>query len=334
MTEFAHLHLHTEYSLLDGLGRIDEYMKRAVEYGMKHVAITDHGVMYGVLDWYRAARAHDLTPIIGVEGYMARNGIQDRGDRRPYHLVLLAENDIGYSNLLKLTSRASLEGFYYRPRFDLELLDQYKEGLICTSACLAGPVSTHLLAGDVAKAEEMAGTLAEMFGKDHFYVEIQDHGIPEHDQINPDLVRLARRLDLPLVAANDVHYLNQDDAAIQELLICIQTNRTLDDPNRMKMSSDQMYFKSPDEMSACLATCRERSKIPCTLRNGVDLSSTSDDCIYRTPICRMDAVLRSTWPTSAISDYGSGTGRYRMRSSNVSTTNCTSLRKRASPNTC
>lgn len=250
MTEFAHLHLHTEYSLLDGLGRIDEYMKRAVEYGMKHVAITDHGVMYGVLDWYKAARAHDLTPIIGVEGYMARNGIQDRTDRRPYHMVLLAENAKGYSNLLKLTSRASLEGFYYRPRYDLDLLDQYKEGVICTSACLAGPISNHLLNGEPDKAEEMAGTLAEMFGKDRFYVEIQDHGIPEHDQINPDLVRLAKRLDLPLVAANDVHYLNQDDAAIQELLICIQTNRTLDDPNRMKMSSDQMYFKSPDEMQA------------------------------------------------------------------------------------
>ena len=248
VTEFAHLHLHTEYSLLDGLGRIDEYMKRAVGYGMKHVAITDHGVMYGVLDWYRAARDHGLTPIIGVEGYMARNGIQDREDRRPYHLVLLAENATGYSNLLKLTSRASLEGFYYRPRFDLELLDEYKEGLICTSACLAGPVSNHLLSGDVESAERMAGTLAEMFGKDRFYIEIQDHGIPEHEQINPDLVRLARRMDLPLVAANDVHYLNQDDAAIQELLICIQTNRTLDDPNRLKMSSDQMYFKSPDEM--------------------------------------------------------------------------------------
>ncbi len=250
MTEFAHLHLHTEYSLLDGLGRINEYMQRAVEYGMKHVAITDHGVMYGVLDWYKAARAHGLNPVLGVEGYMARNGIQDRENRRPYHMVLLAENATGYSNLLKLTSRASLEGFYYRPRFDLDLLDQYKEGVICTSACLAGPISNHLLNGEPEKAEELAGTLAEMFGKDRFYVEIQDHGIPEHDQINPDLVRLAKRLDLPLVAANDVHYLNQDDAAIQELLICIQTNRTLDDPNRMKMSSDQMYFKSPAEMEA------------------------------------------------------------------------------------
>ena len=250
MTEFAHLHLHTEYSLLDGLGRIDEYMKRAVEYGMKHVAITDHGVMYGVLDWYRAARAHDLVPVIGVEGYMARESIADRTNRRPYHLVLLAENETGYANLLKLTSRASIEGFYYRPRFDLDLLDEYKEGIICTSACLAGPISNHLLDGDVKKAEEMAGTLAEMFGRDRFYVEIQDHGISEHEQINPDLVRLARRLDLPLIAANDVHYLNQDDAAIQELLICIQTNRTLDDPNRMKMSSDQMYFKSPDEMES------------------------------------------------------------------------------------
>lgn len=270
MTDFTHLHLHTEFSLLDGLGRINEYMQRAREFGMRHVAITDHGVMYGVLDWYKAAHDHGLKPVLGVEGYMARNGIADRVDRRPYHLVLLAENATGYKNLLKLTSRASLEGFYYRPRFDLDLLNEHREGLICTSACLAGPVSTHILNGQPEEAERMAGTLAELFGPERFYIEIQDHGIPEHAQINPDLVRLARRMDLPIVAANDVHYLDQRDAEIQELLICIQTNRTLDDPNRLKMSSDQLYFKSPQEMEALFGS------IPDALTNTYAIAERCD----------------------------------------------------------
>jgi len=248
VAEFAHLHLHTEFSLLDGMGRVNEYMKRAVEYGMRHVAITDHGVMYGVLDWYKAAHEHGIQPILGVEGYMARNGMKDREDRRPYHIVLLAENETGYRNLLKLTSLASLEGFYYRPRFDIDLLAEHSEGIICTSACLAGPVAAHFLAEEPEKAELMAGKLLEIFGRDRFYIELQDHGIPEHDKVNPDLVRLARRMDIPLVAANDVHYLTAEDAELQELLICIQTNRTLDDPNRMKMSSNQLYFKSAEEM--------------------------------------------------------------------------------------
>lgn len=270
MTEFAHLHLHTEYSLLDGLGRIDAYMDRALEYGMRHVAITDHGVMYGVLDWYKAARARGLVPIIGVEGYMARNGIADREDRKPYHLVLLAQNETGYRNLLQLTSRASIEGFYYRPRFDLDMLARYSEGLICTSACLAGPVATHLLHDAPQKAVEMAGQLSEIFGPDRFYIEVQDHGIPEHAKVNPELVQLAKKLNLPLVAANDVHYLEQDDAALQELLICIQTNKTLDDPNRLKMSSDQMYFKSPQEMSALF------SEIPEAIQNTVAIAERCD----------------------------------------------------------
>ncbi len=270
MAEFAHLHLHSEFSLLDGLGRIDEYMKRAVEYGMRHVAITDHGVMYGVMDWYRSAREHGVQPILGVEGYMARNGISDREDRRPYHLVLLAESEAGYRNLLKLVSRASLEGFYYRPRFDLEMLAEHSEGVICTSACLAGPVAAHFLNEEPEKAQQMAGQLREVFGSERFYIELQDHGIPEHEKVNPDLVRLSRRMDIPLVAANDVHYLDQTDAAIQELLICIQTNRTLDDPNRMKMSSDQLYFKSPQEMEQIFG------HLPEALRNTISIAERCD----------------------------------------------------------
>jgi DNA polymerase III subunit alpha len=250
VTDFAHLHLHTEYSLLDGLGRINDYMQRAREFGMRHVAITDHGVMYGVLDWYKAARANDLNPVIGIEAYLARKGIDDRSDRSPYHMVLLAENEAGYRNLLKLSSKASLEGFYYRPRIDLDMLNEHREGIICTSACLQGPLAANFLSDNPDEATRMGQRLREILGPERFYVEIQDHGIPEQKKVLPLLVDFAKQHDLPIVAANDVHYLNPDDAAIQELLVCIQTNRTLDDPTRMKMSTDQLYFKSGDEMNA------------------------------------------------------------------------------------
>ena len=249
MSSFVHLHLHTEYSLLDGLGRIDDYMTKAREYGMRHLAITDHGVMYGVLDWYKAARANDLSPIIGVEAYLAPDGIAAR-NRRNYHLLLLAENERGYRNLLKLSSRASIDGYYYRPRVDLEMLNELSDGIICTSACLGGPVANPYLDGRDDEAEQHAGTLREMFGPDRFYLEVQDHGMADQQRVNRKLVDLARRMDLPLVASNDVHYVNREDAPIQDLLVCIQTNTTLDDPKRMKMESDQLYFKSPQEMGA------------------------------------------------------------------------------------
>lgn len=248
MSSFAHLHLHTEYSLLDGLGGIDDYMAKAVEYGMSHIALTDHGVMYGALDWYRAARSHDLTPIIGVEAYLAPGSMTDRESRSNYHLLLLAENEQGYRNLLKLSSKASIDGFYYRPRIDLALLNELREGLICTSACLGGPVANNYLEGRDAEAERLAGTLAEIFGPNHFYLEVQDHGMEEQQRVNRKLVDLARKMGVSLVASNDVHYVNREDAATQDLLVCIQTNATLDDPKRMRMESDQLYFKSPREM--------------------------------------------------------------------------------------
>lgn len=244
---FAHLHLHTEFSLLDGMGRINDYMARAREFGMEHVAISDHGVMYGVIDWYKAARAHDLHPIIGVEAYLAPNSIEDR-DKSSYHLLLLAENETGYRNLLKLSSKASLEGFYYKPRVDLEMLNSLREGIIATSACLGGPVAQNYLNGNDAEAERLAGILKEMFGPDHFFIEIQDHGIEGQRQTNPQLIELARKFDLPLVATNDVHYVDQSDAPIQDLLVCIQTNTTLNDTRRLKIETDQLYFKSPEEM--------------------------------------------------------------------------------------
>jgi len=245
--DFAHLHLHTEFSLLDGMGRINDYMTRAREYGMKHLAITDHGVMYGVVDWYKAAKANDLHPILGIEAYLAPNAISER-DKSSYHLLLLAENERGYSNLLKLASRASLDGFYYKPRVDLDMLNELRDGVIATSACLGGPVANNFLNGKDEEAVRLAKTLAEMFGPKHFYIEIQDHGIEGQRQTNPQLIELARKLSLPLVATNDVHYVNQEDATAQELLVCVQTNTTIDDPKRLRMESDQLYFKSPDEM--------------------------------------------------------------------------------------
>jgi len=244
---FAHLHLHTEFSLLDGLGRIPAYMERARALGMEHVAISDHGVLYGIIDWYKAAKAAGLHPVIGMEAYLAPRTVQDR-DKTIYHLLLLAENERGYKNLLKLATRASLEGFYYKPRIDLAMLAEHAEGLIATSACLGGPLAQPLLAGERETAREWALRLREIFGPERFYVELQDHGLPEQRRVNAELVALARELELPLVVTNDVHYLDREDASLQDLLICIQTNSTLHDPKRLRAQTDQLYFKSPAEM--------------------------------------------------------------------------------------
>lgn len=255
MAEFAHLHLHTEFSLLDGMGRIDEYVSRAKELGIQHMAVTDHGVMYAAMDWYKAGTKAGLHPIIGMEAYLAE-GKATVKERKSYHLLLLAENDTGYRNLLRLASRASLEGYYYRPRIDLEMLQEHHEGIIATSACLGGPVANNFLHGQPDKALDYAGKLAEILGPDHFYIEIQDHGIKEQIETNRDLIPLARKLNLPLVATNDVHYCNEGDAPAQEVLVCVQTNTTLSDPKRLKSESNQLYFKGPDEMARVFSTLR------------------------------------------------------------------------------
>lgn len=252
MNEFAHLHLHTEFSLLDGMGRIDEYVSRAQELGIQHMAVTDHGVMYAAMDWYQAGVAAGLHPIIGMEAYLAEGPISKR-ERKSYHLLLLAENDTGYRNLLKLASTASLEGFYYRPRVDLELLQKYGEGIIATSACLGGPVANNFLHGNPEAARRYAGDLSEIFGKDRFYIELQDHGLKEQLQTNREMIDLARELNLPLVATNDVHYCSEHDASAQDVLICVQTNTTIHDPKRMKTDSNQFFLKGPDEMARLFA---------------------------------------------------------------------------------
>ncbi len=248
---FAHLHVHTQYSLLDGACRIDALVQRAAALGQRAVAITDHGVMYGVIDFYRAAQAAGVKPIIGCEVYVAPRTMADcvhGTDSEARHLVLLCENETGYRNLSYLVSRAFLDGFYIKPRVDLELLRGHSEGLIALSACLAGEIPRRLRSGDYAGARQYALTLSEIFGPEHFYLELQDHGLPEQEQVNRELLRLARDTGLPLVATNDAHYITREDSTIQDVLMCIQMGKTVDDPNRMRFETNEFYIKSEEEM--------------------------------------------------------------------------------------
>ena len=257
---FVHLHVHTEYSLLDGACRIDRMMERVKELGQTAIAITDHGVMYGCIDFYKAAKAAGIKPIIGCEVYVTRRRMEDRVhgiDNDPYHLVLLCENRKGYENLCKLVSEAFTHGFYGKPRVDLELLAQYREGLIATSACLAGGVAQFLLEEDYNAAKEYALRMADIFGPEHFYLEMQDHGIEEQIAVNQGVQRLARETGLPLIVTNDAHYLRKEDAAMQDVLLCIQTGKTVDDTNRMKFQTDQFYLKSEEELRQLFPNCEE-----------------------------------------------------------------------------
>ena len=257
---FVHLHVHTQYSLLDGACRIQSLMDRVKELGQNAVAITDHGVMYGCIDFYKAAKAAGVKPIIGCEVYVARRGMEDRIhgiDNDPYHLVLLCENRKGYENLCLMVSEAFSRGFYGKPRVDMELLKKYHEGLIATSACLAGAVAQQLLNEDYDAAKRHAFALSEAFGPDHFYLELQDHGIPEQTPVNQGILRLARETGLPLVITNDAHYLRKSDAKMQDVLLCVQTGKTVDDPNRMKFQTDEFYLKSEEELRALFPGCEE-----------------------------------------------------------------------------
>ena len=257
---FVHLHVHTEYSLLDGACRISGIMDRVKELGQTAVAITDHGVMYGCIDFYKAAKAAGVKPIIGCEVYVTRRSMSDRIhgiDNDPYHLVLLCENRKGYENLCYLVSQAFLNGFYGKPRVDLELLEKYHEGLIATSACLAGGVAQYLLNEEYEQAKAYALRLSEIFGEGNFYLELQDHNIPEQRPVNQGVMRLARETHLPLVVTNDAHYLRREDANMQDVLLCIQTGKTVDDPNRMKFQTEEFYLKSEHELRALFPNCDE-----------------------------------------------------------------------------
>ena len=249
---FAHLHVHTEYSLLDGSNKIKEYVKRVKELGMDSAAITDHGVMYGVIDFYRAAKEAGIKPILGCEVYVAPNSRFDKeltgGDDRYYHLVLLAENNTGYANLMKIVSKGFTEGYYYKPRVDMEILNRYHEGIIALSACLAGEVARNIQKGLIDEAKKAALKYQECFGKGNFFLELQDHGIPAQHTVNTALLSISKELDIPLVATNDVHYTYREDEKPHDILLCIQTGKKLADEDRMRYEGGQYYVKSEEEM--------------------------------------------------------------------------------------
>lgn len=274
--DFVHLHTHSEFSLLDGLGKLDHLIERAKSFGMDALAITDHGAMYGSFKFYLKAKAAGIKPILGVETYVARRSRFDKEgkiDTDPYHLILLAKNDVGYRNLMKLVTHAHLEGYYYKPRIDWELLSEHHEGLICTSACLQGQLSSLLREGKDKEVEKIAGEYAKLFGADHYYIEIQKHPhIPLVDEINEKLIALSRKLGLPLVATNDIHYVDPEDAEAQEILLCVQTQRTIVEKNRplSMLGSPDFYMRSPDEMKGLFI------QYPEAIANTVKIASMCD----------------------------------------------------------
>ena len=258
---FTHLHVHTEYSLLDGSNKIKEYVKRVKKLGMTAAAITDHGVMFGVVDFYKACRAEGINPILGCEVYVAPNSRFDKeltgGEDRYYHLVLLAENNTGYENLMKIVSRGFTEGYYYKPRVDMEVLREFHEGIIALSACLAGEVPRYIMKGLIDEAEKVALRYQECFGKGNFFLELQDHGIPEQKTVDAALLRMSKKLDIPLVCTNDVHYTYAEDADPHDILLCVQTGKKLQDEDRMRYEGGQYYVKSEDEMRLLFSYAQE-----------------------------------------------------------------------------
>ncbi|MDD7114688.1 MAG: DNA polymerase III subunit alpha [Lachnospiraceae bacterium] len=258
---FTHLHVHTEYSLLDGSSKIKELLPRAKELGMDSLAITDHGVMYGVIDFYKKAKEVGIKPILGCEVYVAPGSRFDReqskGEDRYYHLVLLAENNKGYQNLMKIVTRGFTEGYYYRPRVDYEILEQYHEGIIALSACLAGEIPNKILKEDFEGSRAAARRMNDLFGPGNFFLELQDHGIRQQTQVNSTIMRLSKELDIPLVVTNDVHYINEEDAVPHDLLLCIQTGKLVSDTDRMRYEGGQFFLKSEEEMQRIFPYARE-----------------------------------------------------------------------------
>jgi DNA polymerase-3 subunit alpha len=252
--DFVHLHNHSDYSILDGAITVDNMVNKAKELGMPAVALTDHGNMFGPWSFYQKANKAGIKPIVGQEFYMApgsrlrKEFVRDNGEEKAYHLILLAKNEEGYKNLLKLSSIGYTEGFYYKPRIDMEVLEKPSAGLICSPACIAGQVPRHILKGQMKEARQLAGRFSELFGKDHFYLEMQDNGIPEQKTVNRELILMSSEMNLPLICTNDAHYVNREDAYSHEILLCIQTGKTIQDENRMRFSSDDFYLKSCDEM--------------------------------------------------------------------------------------
>ena len=252
-SDFVHLHLHTQYSLLDGACILEPLIMKARDLRMPACAITDHGNMFGAIEFYDLAMRSGVKPIIGSEVYIAPDSRFDKSSRgisdASYHLILLAKNEVGYKNLMKLVSAGFLEGFYYRPRIDKEILARHKDGLVCSSACLKGEIPHLIKTGQMEQARKVADEYKSIFGKDNFYLEIQDNLIPEQEKVNEEMIKLSRDMGVGLVATNDVHYLEQDHAKAHEALLCIQTQTTMEDPNRMKLQTEEFYFKSKEEMA-------------------------------------------------------------------------------------
>ena len=268
-SNFVHLHTHTEYSLLDGACRIKELVAKAKKYKMPALAITDHGVMYGVIQFYKEAIRQGVKPIIGCEVYVAPNSRFDKSTQRketPYHLILLAKNNEGYKNLIKLVTLSYLEGFYYKPRIDKKILKEYSKGLIGLSACLKGEIPYYILQNNLNKVKEVAIDFVSIFGEDNFYLELQKNGIPEQEIVNENLIKIGQELSIPLVATNDIHYLEKKDASAHEILLCIQTATNLDDPKRLKFATDKFYFCSPEEMN------QNFSEIPQAIENTIRIA--------------------------------------------------------------
>src|SRR5579872_5217023 len=254
---FVHLHTHSEFSLLDGAARLDKLVQRAVDLEMPALALTDHGVMHGSIDFYTRCQAVGIKPIVGVEAYVASGSHKEktaRTEKNAYHLLLLAKDLQGYKNLLKLTTIAAIEGFYYKPRIDHALLEQYHEGIVATSACLGGEVCSALMKGDYKKARDTAGWYRDLFGAENYYIEIQNHTLPEQIRCNESLLKIARELGLQVLCTNDVHYLSREDAYAHDVLLCIGTGATVNDPNRLKYGAEEFYMKSAAQM---LETFRE-----------------------------------------------------------------------------
>ena len=273
---FVHLHVHTQYSLLDGAIRLDDLFKKAVQYRMPAVAMTDHGNMFGAVEFYQKAYKNGIKPIIGCELYVAPKNRFEKGTgesgANSRHLLVLAKNTEGYKNLMKLTSAGYLEGFYYKPRVDKALLAEYSKGLIASSACLNGEIPSLLLSQNTTQARYVADEYREMFGADNFYLEIMENGLPEQKEANEKLIALGKTLSIPLVATNDCHYLNREDAAAHEILLCIQTGKTIEDAARMRFKSDEFYFKSPEEMIHSFSYCPEAIENTVTIAERCNLS--------------------------------------------------------------
>ncbi|MFC7442839.1 DNA polymerase III subunit alpha [Laceyella putida] len=267
--DFVHLHVHTEYSLLDGASRIEELVQMAKQQGMKALAITDHGAMYGVVPFYKACKEAGIKPIIGCEMYMAKGELREKRplrEQKNYHLLLLAENDAGYRNLMRLSTKAHLQGFHYKPRIDKALLRRYREGLIATSSCLAGEIPQAILEGDLAEAKRLVMEYLDIFGRDHFFFELQDHQLPEQERVNRQLISWSKELGIPMIATNDVHYTHQDDHEVHDCLLCIQTGSKLADADRLRFPTAEFYLKSAEEMR------RRFAHVPEALANTVHLA--------------------------------------------------------------